>query len=58
MTVDVEFIKGMLFLVGVPLLMSGVAESFLLILREGIGHDIRQLLDRAGARSGFSKRTH
>jgi len=58
MTLDMGFIKVMLFLVGLPLLMSGVAESFLFILREDVGRDIRQLLDRAGARSGFNKKTH
>lgn len=58
MTIDEQVIKGMLLLVGLPLLMSVVAESFIFVLREDVGRDIREFLDRVGVRSGLNKKTH
>lgn len=58
MSIDEQVIKGMLLLVGMPLLMSVVAESFIFVLREDVGRDIREFLDRVGVRSGLDKKTH
>ena len=58
MTIDEQAVKGMLLLVGMPLVMSVVAESFLFVLREDVGRDLREFLDRVGVRSGISKKKH
>ena len=58
MTIDEQVVKGMLLLVGMPLLMSVIAESFLFILREDVGRDIRDFLNRVGVRAGINKKTH
>ena len=58
MSIDEQVIKGMLLLVGLPLVMSVVAESFIFVLREDVGRDIREFLDRVGVRSGLDKKTH
>ena len=56
--IDEAFVKVMLLVVAMPLLMSLVAESFLFILREDVGRDIRDFLDRVGVRTGINKKTH
>ena len=58
MTIDEQAVKGMLLLVGMPLVMSVVAESFLFVLREDVGRDLREFLDRVGTRSGIGKKKH
>ena len=58
MSIDEQVVKGMLLLVGLPLVMSVVAESFIFVLREDVGRDIREFLDRVGVRSGLNKKTH
>ena len=58
MTIDEQVVKGILLLIGMPLVMSLVAESFLFVLREDVGRDIREFLDRVGVRSGLDKKTH
>lgn len=58
MSIDEQVVKGMLLLVGMPLLMSVVAESLIFVLREDVGRDIREFLDRVGVRSGLDKKTH
>tara|TARA_B100000287_G_scaffold87059_1_gene79678 strand:+ start:227 stop:400 length:174 start_codon:yes stop_codon:yes gene_type:complete len=56
--IDEAFVKVMLLVVAMPLLMSLVAESFLFILREDVGRDIRDFLNRVGVRAGINKKTH
>ena len=58
MTIDEQAVKGMLLLVGMPLVMSVVAESFLFVLRDDVGRDLREFLDRVGVRSGIGKKKH
>ena len=58
MTIDEGIIKGVVFIVALPLLMSAVAESFIYVLREDVGSDLREFINLASTRLGFSKKTH
>ena len=53
----IENVKNALFVVGLPVLISMIADYFILMYREGVGFNIRDFLIRIGEWARINKKT-